>query len=159
MSLSTDDIVFMDSTNGLGGALTSLIPEEALHNVFDRVSGKEAKLGDVEYRCVYIKNRSATDTLYNATVHLASTVSGEKEQIEIGLGLAPLNSTEQTITEEGDAPYGIVFVEDVGIENALPLGDLSAGSYKSIWIKRSILPNAPVSRESTFTLSVDGDIF
>mgnify|MGYP000212221722 CR=1 FL=1 len=159
MSLSVEEIVYMQSTGGLGGALTTPIPEESLHNIFDAVSGKEAKLGDTEYRCVYIKNTNTEDTLYNAVLFILTQPTGSKEHVQIARGTAPTNATEQTVLNENTAPLGVTFVDAPDLENGVVLGDIPPNGHRSIWIKREISSNAPVSRNSRVFLAISGDIF
>ena len=159
MSLSADDIVYMQTVDGLGGALTTEIPEESLHNIFDPVSGKEAKLGNIDYRCVYVKNKSTTASLYNAKMYIMAQPVNASESIRIGKGSSPLNSTEQRITDDNTKPLNVNFYDAASLDNAIELGDIPNGSYKSVWIERTVLANAPVSENSKFFLVITGDIF
>jgi hypothetical protein len=83
MSLSSSDITFTFS-----GGSTNSNPNESLggdpsvqpilnKRLFDDVIDAETKSGMIDYRCLYVNNESAVNTLYNATIYIAYTVPGD----------------------------------------------------------------------------------
>lgn len=159
MTISTSDIKIVNSTGGLGGALTTEIPSGVLNNLFDNVSGKEAKDGDVEYRCFYVKNASTTDTLYDAVVYIETNVSDAKQTISLGSGTSSKNNTEQAISDENDSPIGVAFSDLVGLTYGISIGDLAPNAYKSFWLKREVLANAGVNPSNSFSIGITGNIY
>lgn len=159
MTISVSDIKIVNSSGGLGGALTTEITSGVLNNLFDNVSGKEAKDGDIEYRCFYVKNSSTTDTLYDAVVYLESNVSDTKQTIFLGLGTSSQNNIEQAISSESDTPIGVTFSELVGLGNGISIGDLAPSAYKSFWLKREVLANAGVNPSNSFSVGITGNIY
>ena len=82
MAILTTDIIYRlsggaansDPAASLGGAKSSTA---WVSGIFDDVSSAEASAGDIEYRCLYVKNAHATLTLYSATVWISTnTPSG-----------------------------------------------------------------------------------
>ena len=47
---------------------TTEIAAASLHNLFDAVTGAEAAVGAVEYRCLFVLNNHATDQLWETAV-------------------------------------------------------------------------------------------
>lgn len=90
--VQTSDIAFVLSGGGsnkipsmsLGGAPSSTPVAGTVNSLFGDVVESDAVDGLVDYRCVYILNKSSTGTLYSASVHVQSQVAGGS-QIELGL--------------------------------------------------------------------------
>jgi len=147
-----------DPNAALGGAIsTTQITSAALHNLFDIVSGDEAAAGDIEYRCLYVKNAHATLTLQNAKVWVQTeTPSGSSDE-EIGLGTSAVNGVEQTVADESTAPSGVTFGQANGEGAALSIGNIPAGQHKAIWVKRTISASAPAVDSDASVLRVKGE--
>lgn len=158
MPIIASELKFYKSTNGLGGAITANdITSNVIHNVFDTVTSDEALLGDVEYRCIYLKNTNASITLENAIVFLASNTPLATTNMEIGLGTVSIGSTEQAVADESTAPIGVTFTDLIGEANKLTIGNIAAGSYKAIWLKRTINSGSLASNGDGITITVSGD--
>lgn len=128
------------------------------NNIFDDINAVESSTGDTEYRCVYIKNSHGADTALTTRVWIASDASGA-DSIEIGLGVAAVNVTEQVVADESTAPTGVAFSAPTDYAGGLAVGDLSAGDYKAIWIKRTVPSSVTTSTlNDTFKLGYGADI-
>jgi len=139
----------------LGGAKSSTeIVDATLHNLFDRVSGAEALAGDTEYRAIYVHNAHATLTMLSATVHIQTNSSSPDTTLEIAVGTAAINGTEQTIVNETTAPTGTTFTTAAGSGNALALGDIPAGQHKAVWVKRIVSASAAADNSDTAQIRV-----
>lgn len=142
--LSSDIKVYLsggasnDNPNAsLGGAVSSTeIVDDTLHNLFDEVSGAEHLVGSTEYRALFVKNDSA-ETAYNVKVFIDSNTTGVDSSLEIGKE-ATIGSPKQTIANETTAPTDITFSTADGVGNAIVLGDMTAGTYYMVWLKRII---------------------
>jgi hypothetical protein len=142
----------------LGGFRGSEIDSGNMRNIFDHVSSSEAESGDVEYRCVCIKNIHSVDSLTSAKVWLDSNTSSEESNIEIAIDAPssqPSGST-QTIDDESTAPLSLTFYDScIDSSTGLELDDLEPGYIYYVWIKRTINAGAPAALDS-FTLKVNG---
>lgn len=161
MAISDTDIKLLASTNGLGGAITATeLTSNSLHNLFDAVSGAEASAGDTEYRAFYIKNDHATLTWQNVKVWIQSNTTSTDDTLTIGLDLAGVISSGagDSIADESTAPDpAVTFSTADGVGNALTIGDMAAGSYILIWVKRVVSSSAAAVSANAATLGWTGD--
>lgn len=158
--LSTDLKCFLsggasnsDQNASLGGIISSTeVVDNTLHNLFDEVTGDEHTAGETNYRCIYFKNNSA-ETAYNSKLWIESNSTGADSAITIGLDLAGLNGTADTIADEDTAPSpAVTFSTANGQSNALQLGDIPAGQKYGIWIKRVITAGSTPQANDTAVL-------
>lgn len=152
MPIIASEIKIKTSTSGvgLGGAITGT---DMPSGIFDTVSGAESAAGDVEYRCVYVKNEDPSLTLEGAKIWLSANDSG---QINIGLGTSAINGTEQTVADEDTAPAGVTFSAAANEGAALSIGSIPAGQHKAVWLRRTVAAATPAQAVS-FELTVKGD--
>ena len=144
--LSTDLKFFLsggaantDPDAALGGIIsTTQVVDNTLNNLFDNVSGAEHTVGDINYRCIYVKNDSAS-VAYAAKLYIETNTPAADSEIQIGLDLSGAGGTADTIPDESTAPDpAVTFSLAADYANALSLGDLAAGAVYAIWIKRTI---------------------
>lgn len=142
-----------DPNASLGGIISSTeVVDNTLHNLFDEVTGDEHTAGETNYRCIYFKNNSA-ETAYNAKLWIESNSTGAESSITIGLDLAGLDGTADTIANEDTAPSpAVTFSTADGQSNALQLGDVPAGQVYGIWIKRVIIAGSTPQANDTAVL-------
>lgn len=146
-----------DVSASLGGAKSSeAITGAQLHNLFDKVEGAEAAAGDVEYRCLYVENANATDTLLSAVAWLSANSANDDIDLAIGLGSSAIDGTEQTVADESTAPAGVTFSAPATKAAGLAIGDLAAGEHKAIWLRRTATAGAAVSSDRA-TIEVGGE--
>ena len=98
-----------DPNASLGGAKSSTEIGTGLHNLFDQVGSAETTSGDTEYRCFYVHNAHATLALENAVIYIQSNTPSGDTSVEIAVGSAAVNGTEQTVANESTAPTGVTF--------------------------------------------------
>ncbi len=145
-----------DPNAALGGARSTagggVIPTSLTANsIFDDVAGAEEQAGDVEYRCVYVRNSgdvSATLTV----VWLSANTVDTGTQIAMGLGSSAVDGTEQTVANENTAPTAVTFSEPSSEGAGLSIGTLASGSHKAVWLRRTIDAAAGASND-TFTVA------
>jgi len=126
-------------SSSLGGAIsTTTQTGSSINDLWDDISAAETLAGDTEYRCIYVKNTHATLTLTSAVVWIETQTPATDTSIEIGLGTAAISGTEQTVANESTAPSGVTYTALTGSGNSLSIGNLAAGAYKAIWIKRVV---------------------
>jgi len=152
-----------DVNASLGGVISSVPVDfgSTLNNLFDNVSDAEAIAGDVEYRCFYLRNGHATDTLNTTTVYVASNTPNANTAVQIGLDPAGVGDGVTTgvaavAADEQSAPAGVTFSNAATAGAALAIGTLTAGQVYAIWIKRTVTAGAAASPSDPFTLRVTG---
>lgn len=136
----------------LGGVKSSSAAPTTLNGLFDITSAAEAVAGDVEYRCVYLHNSNGTDIMTNAVVYVSANTTLAGSTIDIGVGTAAINGTEQTVANESTAPAGVSFSAPSTAGTGLALGSIPAGQHKAIWLRRTIMAGALSSSSDTFSL-------
>jgi hypothetical protein len=162
--IASGDIQYRLSGDGtpngsLGGAIhANAVTDNTDNNLFDDVSGAEHTAGDIEYRCIYVRNGHGSLTLTSAVVWIQSDTTGADSDISIAVGTAAINGTEQTIANEGTAPSGVSW-SDAATSRAtgLALGDLPTGQHKAVWIRRTITAGSTPQAADTCIIQAGGD--
>jgi len=133
--------------------LDTITVANSLNNVFDAVSAIDSLNGKVEYRCIYIKNNSGTDTATGVKVFIAELTVGPDE-IDIGLDPAGVgNGTSTgvatTIVNETTIPTNVSFTRPVTSGTGLTIGTLSPGETAALWERRTV----PVNTTGNVTMN------
>ena len=158
MPIINTEIKLFKTVNGLGGAITANeVVSGELHNVFSKIVSDDALLGKTIYRCVYVKNTNPSITLEAAKAYKVDNTLSATTEIEIGLGTAALNSSEQLIASEITAPIGVTFTPLTGIANAVSLGNIPSEGYRAIWLKLIVSPGAVAFNADGLTIEIAGD--
>lgn len=146
-----------DGNDALGGAISSTEASSSLNALFDYVTGDESAAGDTEYRCIYIQNDHPSLTLYGTKIWISTNTPSTDTSAEIALGTSAVSGTEQTIADEDTAPSGTTFSTATNEGASLSIGDLDAGEWKAIWIKRIVDSSAAAYNADGMTITVKGD--
>ncbi len=145
----------------LGGAISTkaggVIVTEEVNKVFDDVSGDESKAGDVEYRGIYIKNKHGSLTLQGAKIWVTQDADSSDDATAIALADEAVNEAMETIADENTAPNGPAFSAPTSKAEGLSIGNIPAGQFKGIWIRRTITAGASAKNKVTFKIKVEGD--
>ena len=166
MSVIASDIKFYlsggagnsDPDVSLGGAKsTTEITDNSLNNLFDNVSGAEHVVGDTEYRCFFVKNDSA-EVAYNVKIYIETNTPAVDDTAEIGLDLAGVGDSADTVADEDTAPSpAVTFSTANSYANALDIGTLGAGQSHAVWVKRIVSAGSTAQANNTATLKVSVD--
>ena len=154
-----------DPNASLGGAQSNTeVVDATVENLFDNVSGDESAAGDIEYRCMYVRNAHGSLTLEGATLWKVSPVPETPDENLLEFGLDPSGVTSQASTDvpeiianESTAPAGIVFTEPLSKGTGLVMGDIPFGQVVAIWVKRTIVAGAQARSAFAVVLRVEGD--
>jgi hypothetical protein len=125
---------------------------ETLPNtLFDDVGAVEAFLGATNFRCYYVRNRSAGDTLFGVKVFISAQPSPGGDTLALGLDPAGINGTATTIVDEDTAPGGVSFSSPTSYAGGLLIGDLTPGDNHAIWQRRTVPPGStfPAPRDNS----------
>lgn len=148
----------------LGGAISTAgggsIDDAVDNDLFDDVSASEASAGDTEYRGWYAKNNHGTLTLVDARVYISSNTTSADTTFDIALADEAVNTTIETIANESTAPVGPSFTAPSTYATGLQLNGatgLTAGSYRGVWIRRTVNAGAAAATGDSGTLKVEGE--
>lgn len=176
MSITTSDIQYRLSVKtGSAGNTTASTPvaslgkyiattqitDNSLENLFDNVTGDENAASDVEYRCFFIHNASATDSWQNIKLWLQSEVAGGAT-LAIGLDTTAASAVGSAsaqalqVTDEQTAPAGVTFSSPTTSSAGLSVGTLNAGQVKAIWCRRTAANTGAVTNDGA-TLRAQGE--
>lgn len=141
--------------SALGGAKSSNAISGSIDGLFDAVSAAQSAAGLIEYRCVYLHNSNATDTMTAARVWISANTPLAGTTLDIGVGTSAVNGTEQTIANEATAPTSVSFSAPSTAGTGLALGDIPPGQHRAIWLRRTVTAGSGASANDTATLAYD----
>lgn len=131
------------------------------NDLFDDISGAENAASTVDYRCLFVHNNNASNTLENAVVYLSAEVSGGAG-IAVGAdttaeSIISSGSTQAiTVANELTAPGGVTFSSPTTAGTGVALGNIPVGHCKAFWVRRTAANSAALSADGV-TLAVAGD--
>lgn len=171
MSILSSDVKFYlsggasnaDPAASLGGIKSSVaIVDNTLNNLFDDVSGVEHSAGDINYRCLYVKNDS-DETATNVRIFIDTNTPAVDDTIDIGKDLAGVGNgsttgVADTIADERTAPSpAVTFSSASGYDNGILLGTIAAGQVYAIWVRRTVTAGITAQADDNVVLSVSLD--
>jgi hypothetical protein len=128
----------------LGGALSTaaggVIDDNVAGDLFDTVTGSQRAAGYTDYRAIYIRNEHATQTAYATVIWIAGP---DNTELDMALATEAVNATiANTIASKTTAPTGAwlaaPFAHPASEGGGLAIGDIPAGQFKGIWLRRTI---------------------
>ena len=152
-----------DPNASLGGAISNTeIQDGVLNNLWDDVSGEESQNGDVEYRCIYVKNTHGSLTLQNAVIWISELTLSADDEVDIGLDPAGVGDGSNTgvatsVPDESTAPSGVTFSRPTDKSSGLSIGDLGPGECIAVWIRRTVNSGASAYNSNEYKLKVEGE--
>lgn len=161
MALNVTDLKFYQSSNGnLGGAPDFNTEVNIAEDGFwDNISAAESAAGDVEYRCLYIRNTSTTNALISPTVTLTQNAVDPDTSIHIAV-MNVVNATTVSIANESTAPTGSpawkTLNEAIAFNTNLNFAANGQGDYVAVWIRRTVLNTNNQAANDNYTISLKG---
>ena len=147
-----------DPHESLGGEISATeFVSGSLNGLFDRVESNEAVLGDVEYRCVYLKNTHVDRSLLGCKVWIESGTPSNNSTIQISVGAGGTNGSEILLPDENTAPPTQTFEAIIEEPTVANIGDLGPGNHIAIWIRYFIAPNSTSLASDISVIRVDGE--
>lgn len=132
------------------------------NDLFNDITGAQNAAGQVDYRCVFLHNSNASNTLQAPALWISSEVAGgasislavdNSAASAIGAATAQADQVASTTT----APTAVgAFSAPTTFATGLALGDIPAGSCKAFWFKRTAANTAALSNDGV-TIEVQGD--
>jgi hypothetical protein len=143
--------------NSLGGPITTTeITNASINNLWDDVSGDESSTGDIEYRTFAVKNTNATLTWFNVKAWIQTQTPGG-DDVSIALADEGVNASAETIANENTAPSGPTFTAPSSKGAGLSLGNIPAGQYYIIWVKRNVPASTTAKDANNYVIRVEGE--
>ena len=158
MPILEQDMVFLQSAESpsIGGAVTLTPVPQGVNLFFGDVDLEEATVGSTHYRCFYVRNLSAEDILFSAGIYISVRTPSPSTVCELGLGAAGMNAAEPAIADQTVPPAGVEFFATSDDQQIL-LGNMDAGDYRAVWIKRIVSPEAIGLAADRVVLTLTGD--
>lgn len=161
----THDTAQTDPDASLGGyRASSNISTGVDNNVFDDVSGGEASTGDTEYRAIGFVNTNGSLALTSCVVWIQVDTGNGEDDISFATeapSASEVTGAIQTIADESTAPTGRTWSDATskGTGQACPLtsGEVGAGEWFGIWLRRTISAAASAAAAEAVTIRVEGD--
>lgn len=148
-----------DPTAYLGGVRSNTqIVDDTDNNIFADVSGSEASAGSTKFRALYFRNAHGSLTLQASVLWIETNTTSADDTIRIGLDLAGLNATADTIADEDTAPSPAVTFSTAANKGAgLVLGDVPSTQHFAFWIERVVDAASSALAANEFVLKIEGD--
>jgi len=81
--------------------------------------------------------------MLNAKIYITTNTPSTDDTVDVGVGSAAINGTEQTVTDENTTPTGgVTFAAASTYATGYALGDIPFGQHKAVWFRRTITPGA-----------------
>ena len=132
------------------------------NDLFDDISGAENAASTVDYRCIFVHNSNASNTLQNAVVYLSAEVAGGAS-IAIATdniaasAIGSASAQAAQIASETTVPSGVsAFSSPTTAGTGLSLGNIGTGQCKAFWVRRTAANSAALSSDGV-TIAVTGD--
>lgn len=165
MTISADQLQFFlsggsintDPNYSIGGAISSSPVLGTLNNLFRDVTSEQAASGRTDYRCVYVKNTSGSDSLYEAEIYVYSQSSGGSD-VTIGTSPTPVGTTAPLLAVDTLDPSGVTF-QETSTSSRISIGTIGPNSAVPIWIKRTTNAGTTFKELDNFVLKITGKPF
>jgi len=162
MALNIANLKFYQSitAGSLGGAPDFTTEVSGLSDAFwDRIEAAESSSGDVEYRCMYVRNTSTTNALIAPSIELTQGAVDPDTTIHIAV-MDNVNVDTVSIANEDTEPTGSPSWQainvDIPFSAQLDFDAGGAGDYVAVWIRRTVVNTNNQAANDNYTLSLKG---
>ncbi len=125
----------------------SITISAAVNKVFDNISALESLNGDVEYRCLFVKNTHASQSAFDVRLWIKNQPVGS-DTLALCLDANGKNAAARgpLVNEEDTTNVltGYSFVSPSTYAAALVFGTLAPGDYYPFWVRRNVPLNTTV---------------
>lgn len=169
MPIATTDIEYRLSggaantapISSLGGAMSTVgggvITSGNANNLWDDVTGAQSAAGLIEYRAFYVKNNHGTITWQSVVFWIDALTTSADTEFDVALASEAVNTAiVQTLGSETSVPSGVTFTRPVTKAGGLSIGNMTAGQFKGLWIKRTVNAGAAAAADSG-SIRCEGD--
>jgi hypothetical protein len=134
------------------------------NKVYDDITKNESLSGDVEYRCLYVKNTNGVDPITDVKLFIRAQPTGPDE-LDIALDLAGVGDgsttgVADTVVDEGTAPSpALTFTRPSSSGAGLVVGTLASNACHAFWIRRTIAAdNDQVDLNDQSSIGISGTV-
>ena len=121
------------------------------YDIFENVTGNEVKTGSTKYRILYVRNN------HPRIVKGLYVFFTRNDNSNVSIGVLPLrNMLAPKLPDELTAPGGVVFSKPATQKEPLDLGDLEAGDFRALYLKREIPAGLPV-QDMFFSFAIQNE--
>lgn len=147
-----------DPKQSLGGAMSNFpVVSGTLNGLFDRVDTNEALEGDIEFRCIYLKNINQSRKLLKAKIWIETTTISPTTSVSVSIGSAGVNGVEPAIPHESVQPPMQFFAVPLSAPDVPNIGDLYPGDSIGLWVRWTVNPNTVTTENDFCVLRIDGE--
>lgn len=144
-----------DPLASLGGAKSTTT--DAGSTIFPDVSGAQSAAGLTSYRGVVLSNEHGSLTYQAPKVWISTDTPSADTDSDVALAAEAVNTQMASIGAETTAPTSVTFANTaVSFATGLATGDIPAGQFRGVWLKRVVTAGAAAAADS-FTVSAQGD--
>jgi hypothetical protein len=147
--------------SSLGGAMSTagggVITSGVANNLWDDVTGAQSAAGLVEYRAFYVRNNHGSLTWQSVMFWIDALTTSADTEFDVGLATEGVNTPiAQTLGSETSVPSGVTFTRPTTKAGGLAIGNIPAGQFKGLWIKRTVNAGAAAAADSG-SIRCEGD--
>lgn len=175
MAINPANIKFYESANSasgitsLGGAITTTEVTTGLNGLFDVINADESAAGDVEYRCIYVQNKSFgtgvnENDLISPALALLTDATDPDTTIHFSIASDAVNETAVQIADEDTAPVDAGLSWVTVADGAQPFsadltfaGNTNTGDFQAVWIRRTVVNTTNQAATDSATFAVTGE--
>lgn len=164
--IAPSDLVFFhsggyynnDARHSLGGTMSNFpVISGALNGLFDRVDTSEAENGNIEFRCIYLKNINQTRKLLKTKIWVETTTSSPTTSVSVSIGSGGVNGVEPAIPHENVEPPMQFFAVPFSAPDQPNIGDLFPGDSIGLWVRWTVEPGTLSANNDFCVLRLDGE--
>ena len=146
-----------NQASSLGGVVsTTKITSGTPGQVFTDVSGTQAEDGHTAHRGIAVFNNNGSNLTFNEAKVFIETVSSSSDVVYSIARTGRGADTALEVINDETADPGVTFSRPTDYSNGIDLGDISAGDYYGIWIKRVVASQASATDRFSVTITTRG---
>jgi hypothetical protein len=138
-----------DPAESFGGAMSTEQPGAGL---FADVTNAQRISGLVDYRLIYVFNADVDD---GSVVAYIPTQLESGRQLAIGVATQAAGVTVTKPANDQTAPAGVSFSAPSTVPSGVSLGTIPAGSFRGLWLRRTINSNTPQDPTNLATIKLE----
>ena len=130
------------AAGSLGKYLSTTAAPTGLHAIFDTISAAENAASTVDYRCLAVRNLSATDTVTAVAFLPVATAGGATLSIQVdttpATAIGSASAQGLSIANETTAPAGVTgWSTGDSASTGVDLGTIPPAHCRLLWLKRA----------------------
>jgi hypothetical protein len=95
--------------------------------------------------------------MLNSKIYITTNTPSTDDTVDVGVGTAAINATEQTVANEDTAPATVTFAAAATYATGYALGDIPFGQHKAVWFRRTVTAGAAAYDNDSVVFEVGCD--